>query len=313
MRPLKQFLKKLLGRPEAPPERRNKPLWQIGIFSGSSPLTLAPDPGIPNPVITRESVTDVPCAFVADPFLVRSGNEWLLFFELLNRNTHLGEIGLSRSPDLVHWSYHGVVLAESFHLSYPKVFQWEGTWYLMPETHQAREVRLYVADPFPSRWTHAHTLLTGRQFLDATVFRHAEHWWMFVEASEPIRHDTLRLYHSDHLTSGWVEHPMSPVVEADPEIARPAGSVIHDGERLIRFGQKCKPRYGTGVRAFEITELTTTAYSERPLSSEPVYTGSGSGWNASRMHHVDAHRIAEGQWIAAVDGAAEVTASEIAE
>jgi hypothetical protein len=77
------------------------------------------------------------------------------------------------------------------------------------------------------------------------------------------------------------------------------------------MAQNCQPRYGTGVNAFEITELTTTSYAERPASATPIVTASGTGWNASRMHHVDAHRLESGRWIAAVDGAYEVTKADI--
>src|SRR5438067_9289900 len=77
----------LLGRPTPapPPAPKSKRVWSIGIYTGASPLDLAPDPRIPNPVLTRDHVTDVPASFVADPFLARDGDRWHLFFELLNR------------------------------------------------------------------------------------------------------------------------------------------------------------------------------------------------------------------------------------
>jgi hypothetical protein len=56
------------------------------------------------------------------------------------------------------------------------------------------------------------------------------------------------------------------------------------------------------VRAFEVEELSVDRYAERPLGPEPVLTGSGVGWNAGGMHHVDAHRRPAGDWIACVDG-----------
>src|ERR1043165_3225277 len=95
---------------------------------------------------------------------------------------------------------------------------------------------------------------------------------------------------------------MSPVVENDNRKARPAGRVLVQDEKVIRFAQDCYPAYGTRVRAFEITELTATTYEERENKHGPVLTSSGRGWNCTGMHHVDPHQMDGEQWIACVDG-----------
>jgi hypothetical protein len=73
-------------------------------------------------------------------------------------------------------------------------------------------------------------------------------------------------------------------------------------DRIIRYSQDCYPAYGTQVRAFEIVELTKTTYRERETDVNPILKGSGSGWNCEGMHHVDAHKLDDGSWIACVDG-----------
>lgn len=313
MRRVTSYVKRLLGVERPAPQPRNKGLWSIGVFTGPSPLALRPDAAIPCPAIRREDVTDVPASFVADPFMLRHEGTWHLFFEVLNRRNGRGEIGLATSTDLSTWTYQRIVLAESFHLSYPFVFEWEGACYMIPESHQARSIRLYRADPFPTGWTLVATLLEGQAFSDATLFRHERRWWLFTETSEPRRHDTLRLFHSDDLLGAWTEHSASPLVSGNPLVARPAGRVVATDGALLRFAQACAPRYGVSVNAFEITTLTTTAYAERPVAENPVLGGSGvaGAWNASRMHHVDAHQFAPGRWVAAVDGALDVTLAEI--
>jgi hypothetical protein len=307
------WLRRLLGRDTPSAAPRNKALWSIGVFTGSSPLALAADPAIACPVLTRDDVRDVPASFVADPFLLQHDSRWHLFFEVLNRSSGRGEIGLATSDDLAAWRYERIVLAEPFHLSYPQVLELDGTIYMVPESHEARSIRLYRAEPFPTEWKLAHVLLEGRAFSDATLFQHGGRWWLFTETSEPRRHDTLRLYHADHLLGEWSEHPASPIVEGDRLTARPAGSVVATENGLLRFAQVCAPRYGVSVDAFEITTLTPTSYAERPVATNPVLGGSGvpESWNASRMHHVDAHLVAPGRWAAAVDGALDVPAAEI--
>jgi hypothetical protein len=144
--------------------------------------------------------------------------------------------------------------------------------------------------------------LHGPYFADASLCRYEERWWLFTDASPSMTHDTLRLYYADELRGPWSEHPASPIIAHNPHIARPAGRLIVRNNRVLRYTQDCSPVYGTQVRGFEITTLTTARYHERALSQTPVLAGSGAGWNASGMHHIDAHQLENGQWLACVDG-----------
>jgi hypothetical protein len=225
-----------------------------------------------------------------------------MFFEVMNRRTNKGEIGLATSEDGLAWAYRQIVLAEPFHLSYPYVFEWENDYYMIPETLGANAVRLYKATAFPFQWSALCSLVEG-SLADPSIFFYDDHWWLFA-CSTPYRHDTLRLYYASELMGPWTEHPASPIVEGDKHHARPGGRVLVAGRGVTRFSQDCVPTYGTQVRAFEISELTTNRYHEGENPHSPVLKASGSGWNAVGMHHVDPHLIFEGRWIACVDGLA---------
>ena len=80
---------------------------------------------------------------------------------------------------------------------------------------------------------------------------------MFAEAN-PEGNDLLRLYYANDLMGPWIEHPKSPIVAGDANIARPGGRVVVFDGRIVRYTQDDDPTYGNQVRAFEITELTTT-------------------------------------------------------
>lgn len=276
--------------------------WSIGIVGGASPLRLRHASGTGNPVLTRYSVSDVRALFVADPFLIHVGDLWHMFFEVYNFDADRGEIAWATSQDGFAWTYQRIVLRESFHLSYPYVFEWEGRYYMIPETHQAGSVRLYEAKTFPTEWVCTDTLLQGHRFADSSIFRHDDRWWLFTETNPALAHDTLRLYQAPALRGPWEEHPLSPIIQANPHIARPAGRVLQDGNRILRFAQDCFPVYGTRVRAFEITELTPSTYRERPASFGPLFGPSWRLWTQGGMHHIDAQRLNSHRWIAAVDG-----------
>jgi hypothetical protein len=275
-------------------------MWSIGLYSGESPFCLAASPGIANPILTRDSVTDVPAKFVADPFLVRRNGAWYMFFEVMNRQTGLGQIGLATSDNAEDWVYQKIILAELFHLSYPYVFEWNDAHYMIPESFWQGTVRLYKATDFPMRWSFVRSLLKAR-CADPSVFYFDDKWWMFT-CSNPAQHSSLRLFFADDLMGPWLEHPASPIVESDARKARPAGRVLVLADKIVRFAQDCVPNYGTQVRAFEISQLTTKTYVETEHQNSPILTASGAGWNESGMHHIDPHLLPGGKWLACVDG-----------
>lgn len=275
-------------------------MWSIGIYTGDSPFQLQAPANQTNPVLTAAAVTDIPAEFVADPFMVNHAGRWHMFFEVKNSETKLGEIGLATSDDAFSWTYHQIVLKEPFHLSYPYVFQWQGEYYMIPETLGASAVCLYKAEEFPTRWSRRQTLIDGVH-ADPSLVYFDDVWWLFV-CSNPYGHDVLRLYFARDLDGPWKEHPRSPMVQGDKCRARPAGRILTLNGGVIRFAQDCVPQYGTRVRAFNISVLSRDRYVEVEDKHSPVLSPAAHGWNARGMHHLDAHRLPDGKWIACVDG-----------
>jgi hypothetical protein len=235
--------------------------------------------------------------------MIHADGKWHMFFEVFAyRGSWKGEIAHATSRDGLSWQYDRVVLAEPFHLSYPHVFQWGSDHFMVPETGEAGAVRLYRADPFPHRWVFVRNLVEGPVFLDNSLFRWDDRWWMFSDTSPTLGHDTLRLFHATELTGPWREHPASPIVRADARMARPAGRVVQSAGGLTRFAQDCSTTYGGTVRAFEISRLTLTAYQENEVARTPFLGAGRPRWCSGGMHHIDAHQLVDGRWMACVDG-----------
>ena len=270
--------------------------WSIGALTGSALGALAAPAGIRNPVLTRRDVTDVDAAYVADPFVVRDGVEFLMFLEVVGKVDGKGRIALARSPDGLSWSYDRVVLEEPYHLSFPMTFACESEWYMLPESHQAGCVQLYRAARFPEGWSVRATLLDG-VFADVSIHRTDSGWWLF--AGE-LGNDVLRLFHAERIDGPYVEHPSSPIVEGERRRARPAGRVRSREDRPFRVSQDCRPSYGTAVDVREIEHLTRDDYREG--SPRRILRKGGWGWRRNGMHHLDALESESGDWIAWVDG-----------
>jgi sucrose-6-phosphate hydrolase SacC (GH32 family) len=288
-----------VGKKKGIPFVRKQEEYSIGIYTGESPFKLTDPEAVKNPVLRADDVSDVTARFVADPFMVHNKNNWYMFFEVMNGETNHGDIGLAVSDDGYNWTYKQIVLDESFHLSYPYVFEWESQFYMIPESSEAYCVRLYQAVDFPDKWEFVENLFSGN-FCDCSIFRHDGRWWIFT--SEGIRYDVLRLFHAKELLGPWEEHVRSPLILGDANIARPGGRVLLYDKRIFRFAQDCEPDYGNQVHVFEVIELTTESYAEKALDTNPILKGTGKGWNGERMHHIDPHRLDNNRWLTCVDG-----------
>jgi hypothetical protein len=283
-------------------QRQVRQEFSIGIATGKSPFNLELSGAVANPVLTRDHVIDVPAAMVGDPFMCEDRGRWYMFFEVVNQLTRRGEIGLAVSADAMNWEYQRIVLAAPFHLSYPYVFEWQGSYYMIPESSRGGAVSLYKAAEFPDRWIHAGTLLEGRRYADSSILHYHDHWWLFTDAGEDSSNPVLRLFFSDSPFGPWQEHRLCPIRTGNPHVTRPAGRLIVVDNTPIRFAQDVYPVYGSKVYAFAITKLTTTEYEERPVSERAVLEAGSDRWNRHGMHHVDAHQRPDGSWIACVDG-----------
>lgn len=206
----------------------------------------------------------------ADPCLVatESGRRLLFAEEVpcdLSGDGRIVCLELGRQGDATRL---GVALEESFHLSYPQPFRWEGQWYMTVESGAARRASLYRAEDFPLRWTRVADLIQGRHCVDPTLHRHDGRWYLFANVSEGggSSCDDLFLFVADHLEGPYRPHPANPIV-TDVRHARPAGRLFERGGRLIRPAQNCGPRYGAEVAFREVTVLDPDRYEERPLGT----------------------------------------------
>ena len=289
-----------IGMKRGIPFVTQKEQWTIGIYRSDSPFHFNALQGWLNPLFRAEDVTDVPAKFVADPFLVKEGKTWNLFFEVYNNDTKQGDLAVATSTNTWTWTYEKLILDEPFHLSYPYVFQADDEYYLIPESFEDNSIRLYKADQFPVKWSYVKTLVQGRDYVDNSIVYYNNKWWLF---SSVTSNDTLYLHYADSLTGPWKEHPMSPIVEGDVRKARPSGRMIIYEDKLYRFTMDIDPPVGTHqVMAYEIMEITPETYSEKLAQDVPVVMPSGSGWNGQAMHQLDPVQIDADSWIASVDG-----------
>src|SRR5688572_6261126 len=243
--------------------------------------------------------------FWADPFPLKVNGKYYIFFEdYVNAagRAHISVVEVDQNGIV---SGPTEVLKLDCHLSYPFVFEYEGTYYMIPETGGRNVVELYRAVSFPFEWRPEKVLLEANSPLDATVIEVEGTWWMFVNIQEEgvaVNWDELHLYYSESLFGPWQPHARNPIV-SDVRSARPAGRLFWSNNVLYRPSQDSSLRYGYATTINKVTQLSAVTYNETEvLKILPdwdkdiigVHTVNWDGdlvvidclWKRRRLHHV---------------------------
>lgn len=200
--------------------------------------------------------------FLADPFPIEVHGRHFLFVEDYSYERRRGVISVSEAGPDGEWSPPRRVLEADHHLSYPFVFEHEGTIYMLPETGEAARIELHRAVEFPHEWRLERVLLAGLTAVDATLHIEDGLLWLFANVMEGHEdRGQLWLFFSPSLDAEWRPHPRNPIV-TDPGTARPAGRLFRRGGALIRPSQDCAHGYGEAVVLNRVDVLSPNEYRE---------------------------------------------------
>ena len=89
--------------------------------------------------------------FNADPFVIEKENKNYCFVECFDYSEKKAKINvyeLSEKGSV----FIGTALEESFHLSFPYIFEFNNDIYMVPESSKNRDIRLYKCQNFPLEW-----------------------------------------------------------------------------------------------------------------------------------------------------------------
>ena len=226
---------------------------------------------------THSCLSPYPKEIEADPFLFVKGDRLYLFYE----SKYYGQPGvikMTSTKDLKTWTKPRTVLKEPFHLSYPFVFQEGDVIYMMPETSEAGEVRLYRAtDGSLSHFIQVATLLKQKEdqdiqvsYSDASVYKKDDKYYLMVTIMKnEVNH--LLLYYADSLTGPYTEHPSSPLTKS-MKYGRNAGCLLENDGKLYRVAQDCVNRYGDNVHLLTVDQMDERSYHESVLQDQMIPT-----------------------------------------
>lgn len=209
-----------------------------------------------------------PVLFQADSFLFVKGEELFLFYELQHWDDP-GYIAMTKTSDLKTWTKPVIVLHEPFHLSFPYVFEDNGSIYMVPESQENDSIRLYRANDDLTSFTFVRTLLKKEReeglhynLNDSHIFKKDDTYFLFTSYQKDWMYYQELYVTNDLLNGSFVRHPQSPICSSN-EYGRNGGSLIQFKDKLLRVTQDCHQNYGDNISLMEVTQLDEQHYQEQ--------------------------------------------------
>lgn len=190
------------------------------------------------------------------------------------------------------------MLTSPGHLSYPYVVQYNGSVYVVPESHDQGVVDLHRVKE-DNEGLEKICRLLDLPLIDPTLFQHEGHWWLFGSMA-PLSNTTLYAYYSEQLEGPYTPHLLNPL-KFDVRSARPAGTPFYKDGILYRPAQDSSETYGGRIAITRIIELTPVSFKEELVK----YVGPFSG-----MYDKGTHTIAAVGDVTLVDGKRFITVAQ---
>ena len=214
--------------------------------------------------------------FLADPFSINYNNRTVVYVEDYDYNVNKGKISAYEITLEGHKEI-GVAIDEKFHLSYPFLIETNEGLFMVPESHQSKDIRIYKCIEFPLKWKLHKILMENISAVDTNIFKFNNKYWLFtsLDSSKLGEHSSeLHIFYADSFDStSWKPHSLNPVI-FDAKKARNAGMIYSKESELYRVFQKQDfDRYGAALGVTKIKSLTEDKYEEEEfMNIEPNFS-----------------------------------------
>ncbi len=218
-----------------------------------------------------KEIKNPPYHFYADPFVWIKEDKTVCFVEDYDYKKNIASISAVEIFEDNSYKILGTVLKEPFHLSFPYLFEYKDTLYMIPESSANNSIRLYKCIEFPMKWKFEKYLMQDIKTADSMVFEHKNRWWLVTNMSTPANDDQaaqLFVFYADNpLSDKWTPHKNNPVV-FNSNFGRNAGILFDEDGTVFRVRQKQKFNiYGAEFSIAKITNLTPQKYEEVTIAS----------------------------------------------
>ena len=232
--------------------------------------------------LNKSKITKIPNPnnrWFADPFVVKKNQLHYIFFEDYNLINKKGSISCIKIDNKNKTKYYKEIIKENFHLSFPFVFKYNRIYYMIPETHKNKSVRLYKCHKFPNKWKFFKKIMTNIDCVDPIIFKLKNNWVLIVsKAKNEYLHNKLCVYTSKNpLSKNWKPLISNPVITSDI-FGRNAGFIQESKNEIYRISQAHLPgNYGAYISVNKILAILKNKYQEKKVKKilPPKKTMSG--------------------------------------
>lgn len=209
----------------------------------------------------------------ADPIPYILDGKYYIFMEVYDRFLDKGFIGVSSVNDNEIIINRPIkIIEEPFHMSFPYIFQYKGSVYMIPETHQAKQIRIYKMNKSVYDWELYHVYDTEEELSDTIVLVKNEIVWLLStdkDKRNPYR-TRMHLFKINNLLdrSELIEIPLvrdKGIYQNYFYNNRNGGGILKDKNKIYRVIQEAEDMwYGKDIVIREILECGDDGYIESP-------------------------------------------------
>lgn len=191
----------------------------------------------------------------ADPFLYEKDDKTFLFAELFDRFEDKGVLAVAKVSKNGRVGHFNVCLDMPFHLSYPCLFEKEGSLYMIPEGRQSGEISIYRCVDFPLKWEKDRVLFSTTGVDTTPVPQELcgdKEAFITTVNTEQDHNNNLYLIQADSLTK----------IKYNDTCVRCGGYFINDKEKWLRVVQDDTDYYGCRLVFNEVRGITSISIDE---------------------------------------------------
>ncbi len=119
----------------------------------------------------------------ADPIIREIYGKTYVFMEAFNKWDGLGCIAVSE-VNFGRMKRPKIALTEPFHLSFPEIFAYKGSYYMIPETGSTSEFRFYKMGRSATEWKLYRAIKTEMRFADTAVYVKEDNIYLITTESK---------------------------------------------------------------------------------------------------------------------------------
>jgi hypothetical protein len=123
---------------------------------------------------------------------------------------------------------------------------------------------MFKFDPVKEEFVQYAILIENIQAIDPSLVFWNDKYWIFCGLKNRNPNESLFAYYADQLTGPYEPHRLNPV-KTDPRGSRPAGTMLTDGDVLLRPAQYSVDHYGQKILLQSVQTLTGNRFEENPM------------------------------------------------